>query len=193
MKRTTAMLVAAAFVAATTSVTPAQSVPDPNVDVQMATFAGGACGAWVDQLVTPVVAAEGVQAGEVVAGPTRLCLRSRNGAATLDARAFDVVDTETGCSIGEALLDPTCGSGAGELARDVRVRVGFGRCDRPASNVAGRTLHRLQREAIALGRIEAGRVRCVELTVAYEPQTSSAARSNTDRVQWRFGFTATAA
>lgn len=90
---------------------------------------------------TPIVVVSNAQPQTMASGArvSYVCLRNAasNGVTLTGTAVTDLTDTETACAPGEAAVDASCGSGAGELSSEVRLELyvgpGDGTCRTPAS------------------------------------------------------------
>ena len=194
--------------------------PDVDLLLSAATYdaetqAFTCVGEFTDDLMTGLLTADGrdVEAGhDAVWWNGAVCVQNAgDSAGTLSATALDVVDTETGCSEGEAEVDETCGAGIGELSDDLgigfldavqgRPATGGPNCMRYAGAGDGtdqavvRSLSSLASTDQHLGRIEAGETRGFCLRGYWNAQDASDAfvDSQSDQATWRFRFDASLA
>ena len=95
-------------------------------DLKIAQQQNGACGTFNDDLATGLYVVSNLEsAANLQFGSSFYCLRNDGSlAANVSYRAFNVADTETGCTGDEAEAgDATCGEGAGELSGLVELQV----------------------------------------------------------------------
>jgi len=191
---------------ATTGTNSAESGPQARIaDLQVSTTVTFDCSdaAWVDDLVTGVMAATDLQPGDN-SGQSVVCLKN---AGTSDLyitlSTIDVVDTETDCTGDEAAAgDTTCGTGEfqGELVPALIASASRLDCDTSESQLSiGGAFQALVDTPTAIGTLAAGEITCVWLSVqmAVPGQIGSTAESiqqaQTDRVEWRYAFDGTPA
>lgn len=158
-------------------------------------------GPYVDEGSAPPLSIGGARPGS--SRTAYVCVHNAGDeAAAVTVEVAEARSTETGCTNDEPRYDPDgagCGT-VGELADDVRVRVaargvgGSGRCD---GSAPGAGVVRFDGVADGRGRsvgppLPAGAFACYEVDAAYSEETSEAAvvANQTDRVTWRFRFTA---
>jgi hypothetical protein len=164
--------------------------PPPAVDIVVAIRTGGVCGTFAQSLPT-LVSKNDMRPGDRIE-PIEICLRNvgtAKGAARLTV--IDRVDSETGCSAGEAAADPSCGgTGIGELGGQLVVPIAIRPgCTGKLSSAIGYPFDTLTRTSAPVDTLRPGASSCVVLGLEYRPSSvTAAATSQTDRVTWRYAF-----
>jgi hypothetical protein len=164
--------------------------PPPAVDIVVAIRTGGVCGTFAQSLPT-LVSKTDMRPGDRI-DPIEICLRNvgtAKGAARLTV--IDRVDSETGCSAGEAAADASCGgTGIGELGGQLVVPIAIRPgCTGKLSSAIGYPFDTLTRSSAPVDTLRPGASSCVVLGLEYRPSSiTAAAASQTDRVTWRYAF-----
>jgi hypothetical protein len=164
--------------------------PPPAVDIVVAIRTGGVCGTFAQSLPT-LVSKTDMRPGDRI-DPIEICLRNvgtAKGAARLTV--IDRVDSETGCSAGEAAADASCGgTGIGELGGQLVVPIAIRPgCTGKLSSAIGYPFDTLTRSSAPVDTLRPGASSCVVLGLEYRPSSATAAAaSQTDRVTWRYAF-----
>lgn len=166
------------------------------VDVQVAPFTPsspgssftGTCGAFTENLTTPMLTVENVQPStNIFRGPT-FCLKNAGSlAASVRPTTIDVVDLEVDCTGDEATVDSTCGgSGAGEIAQSLEADTLWGDC---AGSANGGPIHPFN--SPFSGRLMSpGQTVCIHHQFRYNPTGDNAIAGQSDRLTWRFAYDA---
>lgn len=94
-------------------------------DLKLAPVQNGSCAAFTEDLATGLYTVSDIEPNANTQFGDLYCLRNDGSlTANVSYRAFDVADTETGCTGDEAEAgDSTCGAGAGELSGLVELQI----------------------------------------------------------------------
>lgn len=161
-------------------------------------------GGYVDDQTAEVTLAPAAVPQTMAAGGRvlYLCLKNLGGSTvTIDSTSVQALtDTETGCSAGEAAVDGSCGSGAGETSSEIRLELylgpGGGICKTPGS---GENVETHVHDGISDSptdtwsvTIGAGDTRCAVIAAVYldtltTPTEQTANRSDATTFKIRYG------
>jgi hypothetical protein len=185
-----AVLIAAVVAGVLAGSVEAAPKPPPTLDLVVAIRSAGQCGTFAESLPT-LVSRTGMRPGDRI-DPIEICLRN-DGSAKGSARltVIDRVDSEVGCSSGEAAVDPSCGgTGIGELGRQLVVPLAIRPgCTGPLTSSIGYPFDTLSRTSAPVASLRPGDVWCVVLGLEYRPSSAAeTAASQSDRVTWRYAF-----
>ena len=164
--------------------------PPPSIDLVAAIRTAGICGPF-GQSLPPLVLLIDAQPGDRI-DRIEICLRN-DGSVKGGVRliATERVDSETGCSPGEAVVDMTCGgAGKGELGSQLVIPIAVrpGCSGKPSSSI-GYPFDTLSKSGTPVATLRPGDVWCVLMGLEYRPSSDAAASAGqTDRLTWRYVF-----
>ena len=156
------------------------------------------CGAFSENLASGLFTATGVSAG-YFSGFQYFCIKNVGSQpVTLSSLADELTDVDVACTGDEdANGDATCGSdAAGELSGVLRVSVITASCETgTGSGPVPQLLKDNATTPLALvGTLAAGATGCYSAHISYDGNTAATTvqKAQSDRVTWRFKFTAQA-
>ena len=168
----------------------ASSSATHQLDLQVGVLGTGGCTAFGDSAGV-LVSVTGAQPGTVVARQA-LCVRNAgNIAGRLTMRDIERVDVETDCSPGEAAVDPTCGSGPGEVGASlVHVVASDRNCKGSTNDPLAATFDQLDSgRTVLYDTVGPKQTFCITIEVRYNPPSVAAELAGqSDRVTWRYRF-----
>jgi hypothetical protein len=171
-----------------------------SADIQLATATYDSaitCGAFSENLASGLFTVTGV-IPEYQSGPVYFCIRNVGSQeVTLSALTEDLVDLDVACTGDEVDHgDTTCGGDqTGELSSVLIGEFSHVDCASGAPSPGlSNTLDQSQTMPLALGSLAAATTRCFRADLGYSgnAETPGAQKAQSDRVTWRFKFTAQA-
>jgi len=149
------------------------------------------CGTFVDDLVTGVLSATDISANGSRAGQY-LCLRNAGSAAVdVTTSVFDVLDSDSGCTGDEGVVDATCGGdAAGELAQYLVVVQSRLSCADGGfvENAGPASFDSMVDTPLPGFSLAPDETACFYFVVSYPADEAQALESQSDTVTWRFAF-----
>lgn len=180
---------------ATTGQNSAESKALPRAaDIQLAFGVVGptACAeaTYVEDNASPTVSMADVEPGSRLA--KYFCVKNVGSAALdLTTTVIDVSDVDTACTGDEEAVDTSCGSnGLGELGKVLQFYPSWFPCDLSSGGANGYGGFLSTPEAVSLGNLAAGEIRCgqVEVFYALNIPINDQLTAQSDTVTWRFAF-----
>ena len=176
-----------------------------TADIQIGVTDNDHCtgASYSENLVTGVVSVSGLVPGGPASDNLYICLKNVGVAAVaVTATAFDISETEIGCTGDEATYDDTCGTsgiGDGELGTILNGQLLWFDCTTSDGPIGGGFLaiESMAVTPLSIGTIDPGEVACVR-SHAYIPDIGGiltgemAQAAQSDKVEWRYSFDATA-
>ena len=173
-----------------------------SADIRLATASFGGdpatvtCGSFGENLSTAVFAVADAQPRANALDEQYFCIRNVGSqSVTLAAVADSLADVDTACTGDEAVYDTTCGGdGAGELSHNLTVTYVVASCATGSGSGSDSSLNANATTAVALGSLDAGTTGCYQVRLFYPEATATndVQKAQSDRVTWRFKFTAQA-
>ena len=171
-----------------------------DIRLASATYGGDpatvTCGTFGENLSTALFTVADAQPRATALDEKYLCIRNVGSqSVTLAGLADNVADVDTACTGDEAIYDTTCGGdAAGELSSNLTVSYAVVSCATGDGSGGGSTLSANATSPIGLGSLAAGTTGCFLIRLFYPDATSASnvQKAQSDRVTWRFKFTAQA-
>lgn len=172
-----------------------------SADIQLATATGAAtvtCGTFTEDLASPLFTLTGVSAGFISPAPEYFCIKNVGSQpVTLSALADELADIDVACTGDETLHgDTTCGGNQlGELSNVLSAA--YRRVDCQTAAVLAQEVLLLSVNAttpVALGTLATSTTACFNAFLAYtaDQDPAKVQTAQSDRVTWRYKFTAQA-